>query len=120
MGRAPGASGFSDLEREFELEMEGSDGSDSELDEELDEETSDEEFESDEESGDFETAFELESAGFDYADRLQELSAREFESESEVDQALNEVLNDIEQEFFFKSLRSKWNKFKKGGLGKLV
>lgn len=117
MGTAPGASGFSDLEREFELEM---DGSDSELDEELDEEAADEEFESEYEDRDFEAALEMESAGSGYAERLQELANREFESESEVDQALNEVLNDIEQEFFFGSLKKKWSKFKKGGLGKLV
>jgi hypothetical protein len=106
---------MSDLEREFELEMEEQDmewesapDRGEELESLPDEEQGEEEFE----------ALDRDESG--YAERLYQLSQREFESESELDAAVNEVLNDIEQEYFFGGIRRKWNKFKKTGLGKLV
>src|ERR1700754_4855055 len=98
---------FSQLEREFELEMEDSGSieqefedmeSDEEFEEdeaddeafELDEEfEQDEEFEADDESGD------VSGQDQEYVERFLEIAAREFESESEVDQAMNEVLDDM-------------------------
>ena len=108
---------MSQLEREFKLDMEG--------DEELEaigsgeDEFEDLPLEGEGPDGDH----ELDDTGqesSDYADRLHELSLREYESESEIDSALNEVLNDMEQEFFFGKLRRGWNRFKKKGLGKLL
>jgi hypothetical protein len=108
MARNRDYSGFSDLEQEFELEMED--------DQDVREaESMDEEFEAPEEELD-----DRSDESSDYAERLYELSLREYESESEADSAVNEVLNEIEQDFFFKKLRKGWSKFKKGALGKLV
>jgi hypothetical protein len=105
---------MSDLETEFELEMEGDEESASyEGSDEL-ESLPSEEAEADEELED------LDREGSEYADRLFELSQREFESESELDSEVQQVLNEIEQDFFFKNIRNKWKKFKKGALGKLV
>jgi hypothetical protein len=113
---------FSQLEREFELEMEDADSftqefgdtefENMESDEEFEEdETDDEAFELDEE---FEQDEEFESgddesgdvAGQDreYVERFMEIAAREFESESEVDQAMNEVLDDMSREYLFGGL----------------
>jgi hypothetical protein len=102
-------SGLSQLEREFELELEDA----------VDSRELDQEFESQDQEAD-DAELEFERGGSDYAERLSELAAREFETESEVDQALNEVLNDMEQEYFFGSLKKAFNKFKKGTIGKLV
>lgn len=109
MAKRGDISGLSELEREFELEME--DESDSEFesslgaDEELDEfEAEEDELEADDVmSG---PAYESDDpAAQEYVERLMELSAREFESESEVDQALNEVLDGMAREYFFGRLR---------------
>lgn len=81
----------SQLERELELEME----EDDELGDGADESTNN-------------------------TDRFQRLSLREFESESEVDGAVQEILNAMEQEFFFGKLRKGWSRFKNKGLGRLV
>jgi len=115
MPRNDDTAEMSDLEREFELEMEGDDAN-----LELSPDRGDElEGFDDREQGDEELdALDHEESG--YADRLYQLSSREYESESELDSAVHEVLNEIEQEYFFSNIRKKWDKFKKGGLGKLV
>ncbi|MDY0883486.1 hypothetical protein ACFPL7_11045 [Dongia soli] len=108
---------FSQLEREFELEMEDA-GS---IEQEFDDMESDEEFEEDEADDEafeldeqFEQDEEFESvddesgdaSGQDqeYVERFLEIAAREFESESEVDQAMNEVLDDMSREYLFGGL----------------
>ena len=117
MARDSGNSDLSELEREFELEMEDAMGASNELDEEIEDELDQE---ADDSESELESAFELEAAGSDYGERLHELASREFESETEVDSALNEVLNEIEQEFFFGKLRRGWKKFKNSAIGGLV
>ena len=104
---------MSELEREFELEMEGDDQFASSYEERGDE------LEADEELGDQEYEG-LDQEGSGYADRLFELSQREFESESELESEVQDLLNEIEQDFFFGKIRKGWSKFKKGALGKLV
>jgi hypothetical protein len=102
-------SDMSELEREFELEME----EDPELEWESD---LDEELESSreyEEEG-LEEEFEaLDEEGTDYAERFYELSQREYESEAEIDQEINGILNEMERDFLFGGIR-KWAK-KRGG-----
>ena len=109
---------MSELEREFELEMD--DDSELEMDDDFefeayqtdeDSEADDYEYESeyeseyeDEPEGEFEW---LESNDSDYAERFFELSQREFESESEVDEAVNEILDDMEREYFLGGLFKK-------------
>jgi hypothetical protein len=119
-------SGTSSLEREIELEMdeeleaaneetrlEDSEAGDEEYEDVLE---LDEELESDEEAGlDEELDEELEGSDdheSQYVDRFMEIAAREFESESEVDQAMNETLNDVASEYLFGSI---WKKAKKFG-----
>jgi hypothetical protein len=124
MPRQQDYSDLSELEREFELEME--DGPES-LEFELGEDTeADEDREYDElegldeeeelEADQAETALEREYAGAsrsrEYVERLLELSAREFESAAEVDQAMNEVLDDMEREYFLGKLLRKAGKSK--------
>ncbi len=98
-------SGMSELEREFELELE----------EELEEKEFEEKLEGEKElEEEFEELAELEEEPReelereeeygDYADRFYELSLREFEFESEVDDAVNELLAEMEQDFFFRRL----------------
>lgn len=104
---------LSELEREFELEMEEEPTEELELEEDLDTE-----FE-EEPEGEFEEV-EEESAG-DYAERLYELSQREFESEMELDDAMNEPLRQMEEEFFIHSaIKKGWKQLKKRGLGRLA
>jgi hypothetical protein len=107
---------LSELEREFELEMEDDEAtweSSPDRGDELESSADDQEI-GDEELEDL----DREDSG--YADRLYQLSLREFESEAELDSEVNQVLHEIEQEFFLGNIRKKWNKFKKTGLGKLV
>lgn len=62
-----------------------------------------------------EKEMELEEEALDYfAQRFFELSTREFESESELDNAVNEILNDMEQEYFFKELMKEMKRIGKG------
>lgn len=103
-------AGDSDLEREFELETaeEDEEGAMAELEEPF------EALEATEAPEDL----ELEGLGGEegpegFAERFLELAAREYESETEVDAAVNGVLHDMEREYFFKGLRSKL-----GSLGK--
>jgi hypothetical protein len=105
---------MSELEREFELEMDND--SELEMDDDFefeayrtDEDSEADEYEYDSEyeeepEGEFEW---LESNDSDYAERLFELSQREFESESEIDEAVNEILDDMEREYFIGGLFKK-------------
>jgi hypothetical protein len=127
MARNADYSGLAELEREIELEM------DEELDTELDEEMDEGELGSDEEN---EALLELnEEAGPDeelesedpegeapnggrdseFVDRFMEIASREFESESEVDRAMNETLNDVASEYLFGSIIKGIKKAKKFG-----
>lgn len=103
---------MSELEREFELEMEEEPTEELELEEDI--ETDFEE----EPEGEFEEV-EEESPG-DYAARFYELSQREFESEMELDDAINEPLRQMEEEFFLGGLKKRWKQLKKRGLGRLL
>jgi hypothetical protein len=130
-GKAEGY-GESDLEREFELEMDdGSDrGSDSESGRYgstgMGEAPGDEELEREFELlGETDGGMEQDSeAGYgdvgDYADRLYELSQREFESEREVEGAVRDVLDDMEREYFFGRLVRAAKKAARGPIGRLV
>jgi len=116
MPRNYDAADMSELEGEFELEMEDDEtswGSSTDRGGEL------ESFSSVREVGDEELE-DLDREGSGYAERLYQLSLREFESESELDSEVNEVLQEIEQEFFLGTIRKKWNRLKKTGLGRLV
>jgi hypothetical protein len=116
-------SKLSDLEREFELEMEndlegslefeleheyeGDDfvGDEGELEFELDD---DREFEREFEGArgyEYEHEFGSGSRSDEFVERLMEIGSREFEAPGEVDQALNEVLDDIEREYFFGAIK---------------
>ncbi len=114
---------MSDLEREFEFEFQDEPAAYSR---ESSADDLDQEFEtilSDDSDSEFEYSEDTSSPDADqYAQRLYELSQREFESESEVDEALNEVLHDMEADMFwgsikkgFKSLASKANLKKLAG-----
>jgi len=114
---------LSELEREFELEM---DDSEFEYEGSSDEESGDEEY-GDQEYGDQEyeedqmQEFEgSDEEGSDYAERFHELSQMEFESESELDQEMDGLLSEMEQEYFFggvgKFLKSKAKGLVKKGL----
>lgn len=105
-------AGDSALEREFELETaeEEEEGAMTELEEpfaelsaELDEPGAREPEREQGYGGD----------GTDFVERFMELGEREFESESDLDSAVNGVLHDIEREYFFKGLTKRL-----GGLGK--
>lgn len=120
-------SDLSELEREFELELSDEtelEASDQEL---SDQELSDQEFE-DTLQGEANTddrEFEEELEGMDpeassYGERFAALASREFESEFELDQAVGEVLSEIEQEHFFGPLKRSWRNLKKGGFGALL
>lgn len=113
---------MSELEQEFELEMddyETDDDFEFETDDDSEFATDDSEFEGveDYESGDeeFESEYEYEDEyeadsddefemsdidRSDYAERFFELSQREFESETEIDEAVNEILDDMQREYF--------------------
>ena len=118
-------SDMSELEREIELEMDEELGADEEL-EGLESETDDHEFEDtmelDEES-DFgeegretgQEEFEGGESGRDqeYVERFLEIASREFESEAEVDQAMNEVLNGLSREYFFGNIFKKVRKLRR-------
>lgn len=49
----------------------------------------------------------------EYAERFYELSQRQLESEMEAESALNEILTEMEQEYFFGSLKKAFNKAKR-------
>jgi hypothetical protein len=99
--------GSSELESEFELEMD--DSHELEEDRELVEDRGlNEEFEtfSDEEFEESQEELESpEDRSSYYADRFYEISEREFESESELDQEINGLLNEMEREYFWGALK---------------
>ena len=121
----------SDLEREFELEMEGPQGGDFESSfeagdgdfaHELELETDDEVHD------DLELSFEQEeferelqgglgdARSEEFVDRLLEIGSRQFESPYEADSAMSEVLDDIEREYFFGALKRGLKKLGKNKL----
>ena len=107
---------ISELEREFELEMDNF-----ELNEEFE---IDQEFEKDDEfevvnEFEFEGASdsEYENAG-DYAERFYELSQRSYESISELNGEVDGILNEMERDFFWKGAKSFLKKKAKGLIGK--
>jgi hypothetical protein len=107
---------ISELEREFELEMDNF-----ESDEEY---KTDEEFEMDEEfeaMSDLEiedaTEGEYENAG-DYAERFYELSQRSYESVSELNEEVDGILNEMERDFFWRGAKNFLKKKAKGLVSK--
>jgi hypothetical protein len=126
MYRKSNQQNMSELEQEFELEMDDNETDDFETDDfEMndDSETDDFEFEAgdDSESDDYEMEYGDDSQGeyewlepnnSSYGERFFELSQREFESESEIDEAVNEILDDMEREYFLGGIF-------KGGFNKL-
>lgn len=102
---------MSKLEQEFELEMNdlSSVGEDNELESLLDgdsefeyDETPNYEYEQDELASEWE--YPVDNAGT-YAERLFELSQREFENEYELEFEVDKVLNDMEREYFWGALK---------------
>ncbi len=117
---------MSELEREFELEMDNSNdyGTDHELgaieahDQEYSEDYDENEYEFDEDYTDneYESAYEFETNEdfpMTYGERLFEIAQREFEAEYEMDEALSQVMEDMEREYFFKNKNLR-NLFRKG------
>jgi hypothetical protein len=121
--------GISDLEREFELDMDSEppdeeafdadldegleteldDELEADLDEELDEDAN-ENYADEESLDDLDQEFELMGEALDgdrdpremeLAERFHDLAQREFEAEFEVDRELGGVLDDMEREYFF-------------------
>ncbi len=119
---------LSELEREFEYEMEGRSSDDSEMeyegadDSELEFEQdfaleADEEMEGNEQE--FEQDYEFENGdarSYEFVERFMEISGREFESSYEVDAAMNEVLDDLEREYFFGAIKRGLKKLSKNKL----
>ena len=101
---------LSELEREFELEMEGDpDGAqESEFEDTLETEYADE-FES-ELYGEAESA----DASQSFAERFYELSQRGYESEFEMEGDVSQLVNEMEQEFFFGGLKKRLRKAARG------
>jgi hypothetical protein len=114
---------LSELERAFEIEMEGlpdgsfeapSEDSGRQFEYEEDDEVSDD-FEVSFEQGDVEQ--ELDGARSDeFVDRLMEIGSRDFESPYEAEAAMSEVLDDIEREYFFGAIRRGLKKLSKNKL----
>ncbi|HEU4651787.1 MAG TPA: hypothetical protein VFS49_10270, partial [Croceibacterium sp.] len=114
-------SDLSELEREFELEMESPADDSFEISFESGAEDQEWEFEEDPETeleSEWETAlggedseYEYEGNGYadqpaqEFVERLMEIGSREFESPYEADAAMSEVLDDIEREYFFGALK---------------
>ncbi|HVH43761.1 MAG TPA: hypothetical protein VM925_15510 [Labilithrix sp.] len=103
------ATEMSDLERELELEFEygaaDEEIADTEVDEDHEEEIADTDVESESESELEIEPYAAESA--DYAERFYELSLRELESDEDQRAAVNEILDDMEREYFFGGLLKK-------------
>ena len=131
MYRDQDQSSLSELESEYELEMDDSEAEyesdsafefgDSEYESDDSEYESDEEYESDYE-GEYDGEFGYESQDGEtsqYADRFYELAQMEYESEAEVDQEVNGILNEMEQDFFWKAAKRFLKKRGPGLLGKL-
>lgn len=110
---------ISELEREFELEMDSF-----EMNEEFE---SDNEFEMNEEfesigeleyeegsEGEADDEYEFEAVS-DYAERFYELSQRSYESVAELNEEVDGILNEMERDFFWKGAKD-WLKKKGKGL----
>jgi len=97
-----GSTDLSDIEAQFELEMDDLESYD-------DEASPDEEFE---ESESEEPQEEYSYEATDLPERFVSLAAREFESESELDDALNEIFDEMEREYFFGKLKGLARKLK--------
>jgi hypothetical protein len=119
---------LSELEREFELEMEGAsddlemefEGSsnDFEYEFEQDDELTDDlevSFEQDDQEFEFEGDFG-DSRSHEFVERFMEIGTRQFESSYEVDEAMGEVLDDIEREYFFGAIKRGLKKLSKNKL----
>jgi hypothetical protein len=130
-------TGMSDLEREIELEMDDElelddEASDEEVDDDREagdetefellegdhETTLDEQAEMNQEGAfesgeDFESEIEADARIRDqeYVERLMEIAGRQYESESEVEQALNETLDGMAQERLFGGIAKRLRKF---------
>ena len=118
---------LSQLEREFELEMDGAPEGDLEVDFESLPEDSEFELEADDklqdessfELNDVEQEFEGEFRGGrsdEFVERFLEISGRQFESPYEADAAMGEVLDDIEREYFFGAIKRGLKKLSKNKL----
>lgn len=101
-------SGMSELERELELEMddeleiEAGAAGDDEFEAAGDEETGSGPLYADEPTLGRERALEIGDGGDrEFVERFMEIASREFEAEFELDHAMNEVLDDVAQEFLF-------------------
>ncbi|HKR00635.1 MAG TPA: hypothetical protein VJT09_08175 [Pyrinomonadaceae bacterium] len=124
MARHLNDTDISEMEQDFELEMDdeyefGDDseaGEDQELEGELEgdygslAEMEGDEFEIEEETGDEETG--------GYADRFYELSERGYESEADMDHEVNDLLNEMERDYFFGGLKKRLKSAGKGLLKK--
>lgn len=103
---------LSQLEREFELEMDEDSSGELELEFEADE------GELDEEAGS--SAYETDEATETFAGRFYELSQGSYESEFELDEDVNRLVAEMEHEFFFKGLGRRLRRAGKGLLKKAV
>ncbi len=103
---------MSELERELELEMDDESFFEAGEDSEFEDYENDYELEADDEADE---QFEwLTANDSDYAERFYELSQQEFESEAEIDERVNEILDEMEREYFFGGL---WKKAKNAAKG---
>jgi hypothetical protein len=119
---------LSELEREFELEMDGAPEGNLEVD--FESLPDDSEFELGEHSalqdeGSFELNDDVEqefgewpngNRSSEYVEQFLEISGRQFESPYEVDAAMGEVLDDIEREYFFGAIKRGLKKLSKNKL----
>jgi hypothetical protein len=105
--RGNGSTDLSDIEAQFELEMDDLEA----FDQEAEEEYEDEEFEEPQQEYSYEAT--------DLPERFVNLASREFESESELDDALNEIFDEMEREYFFGKLKGLAGKLKKAAPGLL-
>jgi hypothetical protein len=118
------SSGLSELESRLDEEFEFLVGEDDETgDDSLEAEFENFAAESDDE---FEENDEFEFEGFDdgrsgsFGERFYELSQREWESEHEIDTAIDQVLSEMEREYFFSTLaKGLRSGLKKGGMSLL-
>jgi hypothetical protein len=133
------SDGWSDLENEFELELEDSSSQEIQegefelADEELEDmnnefESAEGEFEM-EAGADYEDDHELEepdhesrqwlgeSNDYEYEDRIYAALNGEYESSYEMEQELDRVLYEMEMDYFWKSAKKLWNKHKNKILG---
>jgi hypothetical protein len=122
MARNRRFTGMSDLEREFELDLEAEPSDEGEFESDLDEgefeSELDEEYGEEEVGDDSDQEFEVElehdedPRELEFTERFYELGQRQFETEFEVDRALTGVLNDMEREYFLGGLVKRLRKSK--------